>query len=331
MEEEHKTCTRCNKVKPLSEYHRASKEKDGRADKCKACCAQYHRDRMSKVVLENVPVPEAKTCAKCGENKSKACFGVTKATKDGLQSSCKMCVAITTRKFRTKNKAREGVQLPTTKICVPCGVEKPNNCFTKDPESKDGLRWFCRNCARDRFLKRTYGVGSDWFDSTLISQGGVCAICGFPSNRTLFIDHNHKNNKVRGLLCGLCNGGLGAFKDDPKAIKECVGYLVDSDLTDTDILGRRGTEDISYNKNRSFVQKLKLTTEQRRDISNSQNNRCKICNIPFVGKRMSLDHCHKTGKVRGMLCNECNRGLGYFKDNPAALQGAVDYLKKHGS
>ncbi len=61
-----------------------------------------------------------------------------------------------------------------------------------------------------------------------------------------------------------------------------------------------------------------------------QNNRCAICNTknkyPF--KRLSVDHCHKTNKIRGLLCANCNTGLGYFKDKWSILNQAVKYLKQ---
>lgn len=44
-------------------------------------------------------------------------------------------------------------------------------------------------------------------------------------------------------------------------------------------------------------------------------------------KMMSVDHCHKTGEIRGLLCSKCNRGIGYFNDNIDLLNKAIDYLK----
>ena len=62
----------------------------------------------------------------------------------------------------------------------------------------------------------------------------------------------------------------------------------------------------------------------------SQNNSCIICGKEFSSiwgaDAPVVDHCHITGKVRGILCNECNRGLGYFHDNKEALMNAINYL-----
>ena len=61
--------------------------------------------------------------------------------------------------------------------------------------------------------------------------------------------------------------------------------------------------------------------------------RCEICGTrgkTFNGKNKSLhiDHCHVTGKVRGVLCPECNHMLGKAKDNPVLLRRAADYLEE---
>lgn len=60
-----------------------------------------------------------------------------------------------------------------------------------------------------------------------------------------------------------------------------------------------------------------------------QNGNCLICDISESahGKRLFVDHCHTTGTVRGLLCNECNKGLGCFKDNPEYFLKAIEYLK----
>lgn len=64
----------------------------------------------------------------------------------------------------------------------------------------------------------------------------------------------------------------------------------------------------------------------------SQNGKCKLCSrelslINNTPDRAVVDHCHSSGNIRGILCNECNRGLGYFRDNPEALAKASLYIK----
>ena len=59
-----------------------------------------------------------------------------------------------------------------------------------------------------------------------------------------------------------------------------------------------------------------------------QNGVCAICGKPPKNRRLDIDHCHKTGKVRGLLCHRCNRGLPWFSDNPATLRAAAEYLSK---
>lgn len=68
-----------------------------------------------------------------------------------------------------------------------------------------------------------------------------------------------------------------------------------------------------------------LTTEQYEAMFEQQKGLCAICPLPLKGKG-NIDHCHETGKVRGLLCKECNQGLGYFKDNVGVLQKAINYL-----
>ncbi len=79
---------------------------------------------------------------------------------------------------------------------------------------------------------------------------------------------------------------------------------------------------ISY---RDYLQKL-LT----------QNKQCKICSINIhdyykqTGKKyFDVDHSHKDNKIRDLLCNTCNQGIGYLKDNINTIQSALNYLKKH--
>lgn len=73
-----------------------------------------------------------------------------------------------------------------------------------------------------------------------------------------------------------------------------------------------------------------ITQDQYEEMFAAQGNVCAICGKPQPGssKLFHVDHSHRTGKVRGILCPRCNTGLGMFKDNPAALRAAADYLER---
>ena len=64
----------------------------------------------------------------------------------------------------------------------------------------------------------------------------------------------------------------------------------------------------------------------------AHENRCAICGREFAARREAkIDHDHKTGKVRNMLCNFCNAGLGQMLDDPAIVAKALLYLERHGA
>lgn len=81
--------------------------------------------------------------------------------------------------------------------------------------------------------------------------------------------------------------------------------------------------------------KFGITEAKYYEMFTKQNGVCAICRQPETEKRLdkirslSIDHDHKTGKVRGLLCMHCNAGLGNFRDSSEALIIAAQYLKEH--
>lgn len=80
----------------------------------------------------------------------------------------------------------------------------------------------------------------------------------------------------------------------------------------------------------------KLTGEEYRRLFEAQDGRCALCGRDYFGwgggrRPLVVDHCHETGKVRGLLCGSCNTALGRFGDNPARLRQAADYLESKPS
>ena len=68
-----------------------------------------------------------------------------------------------------------------------------------------------------------------------------------------------------------------------------------------------------------------VSRDQYIDMLEKQDGRCIICDTR--SSKMCIDHCHNTGKVRGLLCDKCNRGLGFFKENVEVLRRAADFLE----
>ena len=80
---------------------------------------------------------------------------------------------------------------------------------------------------KNRALKKNYGITLDEWQLIWEKQDGRCAICGksFINPRDACTDHNHKTGEVRGLLCRICNIGLGHFNDDIELLMDAVRYL----------------------------------------------------------------------------------------------------------
>lgn len=134
------------------------------------------------------------------------------------------------------------------KKCTKCFIEKELVEYHKHCRRPSGLDSQCKECrnsyhrenmrarrletpewnrtARKTRLDKKYGMTIDDYDKMFKDQGGICLICRSPpSRKRLAIDHCHKTNKVRGLLCSNCNMGLGLLKDSPRIMINAIRYL----------------------------------------------------------------------------------------------------------
>ena len=83
--------------------------------------------------------------------------------------------------------------------------------------------------------------------------------------------------------------------------------------------------------NNKYKRMYGITLEQKMEMIINQDSKCVICGEPFLeSENTCIDHSHKTGKIRGILCRKCNAGLGQFRDDINILRNALEYLEKNG-
>lgn len=219
-------CNRCSTWKPADGFYM---RRGKLISICRAC--------ISAFAIAKKPAIEAKACEWCGEtympkmrNKGRFCsVGCQRTARErghgvgpfrfAVADGHKRCVTCNEWKHVdefNKRKDRNMAPLSSCRICI----------------ASERREW--QNSAQGqnaRYL-REYGVTFDWYQETLASQNGVCAICWRPpdpSNKRcprLVVDHDHKSGKVRGLVCHSCNTGMGRVGDDPARLRSLVRYLV---------------------------------------------------------------------------------------------------------
>jgi hypothetical protein len=138
----------------------------------------------------------------------------------------------------------------TMKRCTTCGISKKTSAFgyQKDYKSKNlKVRTSCKACrtedqkkryqtrtpeqieaARDRDLRRLYGIGLDDYNRLFLYQEGRCPGCGKHQSeleKALSVDHRHSDGAVRGLLCSGCNLAIGNVKENSETLMNLASYI----------------------------------------------------------------------------------------------------------
>ena len=121
------------------------------------------------------------------------------------------------------------------------------------------------------------------------------------------------------------------------AKKTCTKCGLEKDLNEFEVKRNQCKQcrkhTTEYNRNWKYQTKYGITLDDYGKMLLAQNCKCKICsadNPGGPGKSFAVDHNHDTLEVRGLLCNNCNRGLGHFQDNPSLLLSAFNYLLTNG-
>lgn len=95
-----------------------------------------------------------------------------------------------------------------------------------------------------------------------------------------------------------------------------------------------GGQNVTSIVSRNLLRNYGITLDQYDEMFEKQEGVCKICKKPETStikgavKRLAVDHCHSTGRIRGLLCNNCNTAIGLFKENKNFMLNAIQYLEE---
>lgn len=200
-----KTCNICKIEKPLDEFHKNSSAPDGRQYRCKPCSISAARQRA----LDN---PEAAREADLKYRKSDKCKATRKARREGPKRE-----QILEQKRESWYRNHESnLERLRERQADPDFQAKQRERYA---------RWRKNNPRGSRKwqLEYFYGLTLEQWDEMVLAQEGRCDICGLPAE--LVVDHCHTSKDVRALLCGICNTGLGHFKDEPARMRAAAEYI----------------------------------------------------------------------------------------------------------
>lgn len=111
------------------------------------------------------------------------------------------------------------------KICSSCKQTLSIHAFNKNKCTKDNLQNACKTCKAKITKNWKYSIKSGHYEKMRVNQNNSCAIC-FKKEQELVIDHCHKTEKLRNLLCRKCNALLGMCDDDLKILKSAQDYII---------------------------------------------------------------------------------------------------------
>ena len=202
------------------------------------------------------------------------------------------------------------VQLKPFFICSGCGIAKDVSNFAPRKDLLRGHGKRCHSCGNRRLAGAK--EKNDAARNELISADAtkVCRVCR--ENKKI-IDFTRDQLRADGTA-NLC--------------KKCAAASM--------LNWRRKNPDKALEKDRRghLRRQYGLTQEAMSHMRRAQNNKCAICSSLLMDNKgrqigIVIDHDHKSGAIRGLLCSRCNTGLGSFKEDVRALRNAIAYLCRH--
>lgn len=160
-----------------------------------------------------------KACSQCKAVKPLSAFHRNKSHSTGTVSKCKRCTSAIS-KLRGYGRGTDAYKKNKQRRTTPEQKAKLHAAKVAFRLSPLGILAGVRH-----HLRNVYGLSITQYEQMYFNQSGLCSICDNPLIGNLMVDHDHLTGKVRGLLCGRCNSGLGHFCDDIDSMCRAQAYL----------------------------------------------------------------------------------------------------------
>lgn len=243
-------CGACKETKPLDSFSPSYRGVAGTW--CKACAAAYVRGELVRVQHaprrcrqcdteyqpKRIRSEEGGFCSReCGwaaKHERQAAERVASRSRSPLMcaGACGQFIEPSHRgdKVYCSEKCRAAIRSERKRFAR--GLRKCESCGALITERNSrarvcGAAECVKAVARDRRLKKTFGIDAREWDRLLEVQGGRCAICRTSDSgeKQWHVDHDHVTGQVRGLLCSSCNLGIGLLQDDPTILRAALRYV----------------------------------------------------------------------------------------------------------
>lgn len=188
------------------------------------------------------------------------------------------------------------------KTCGRCKEIKDLNEFHKCSSWKDGHQYTCKECLKSDKVKKLEKIPFGF---------KICTKCDILKPFSEFL--KDKDCKF-GLMahCKDCKGNYTHEHSIKYKTRRHELYLKNKDGF----------------KNNNLINKFGITLDKYNQMVEAQNGVCAICGKEEINKALAVDHNHKTGEVRGLLCGKCNKALGFLDENIQSFRIAINYLQK---
>lgn len=216
-----------------------------------------------------------------------------------------------------QRKALEFGMLPSSRTCTKCGADKPLSDFSKAPQGKYGRKPSCKACDAARHAAQY--VPKPRQKRRPAFAGNESKACRRCSETKPLIEFSLSRRETETQNA--------VYRSDCKA---CCA-------TQARQWFHGNKERAKENRHRwNLGATYGITPEQYQEMLTAQGGVCAVCGLDEPNEhgrtgtkfRLSVDHCHETGRVRGLLCQKCNRAIGLLNDNVDLLRKAIDYLER---